>query len=82
VRNIEKIFFGVYDINSWYYSPYPEEYGKQKELYICEFCLKYMRKKKTIIAHKEKCKFKNPPGIPIYFDKQVKELNDKTVSYN
>jgi hypothetical protein len=28
-------------------SPYPEEYGKCPKLWICEFCLKYMRLEKT-----------------------------------
>jgi histone acetyltransferase MYST1 len=49
VRNIEKIYFGEYEINTWYYSPYPEEYGQCSVLYICQFCLKYMRKQKTIV---------------------------------
>jgi hypothetical protein len=35
-----------------YYSPYPEEYSNEHKLYICEFCLKYMKKKKSIERHK------------------------------
>ena len=35
-----------------------------------------MRKKKTIMAHKEKCKQGKPPGKKIYFDKKVNQLND------
>ena len=27
VRNIEKLYFGDYQIDTWYYSPYPDEYG-------------------------------------------------------
>ena len=34
---------GRYEIDTWYFSPYPEEYMKQPKLYICEFCLKYMK---------------------------------------
>lgn len=52
VRNIEKIVIGMYEINTWYYSPFPEEYGKQKLLYVCEKCLKYLRKKSSIIRHR------------------------------
>jgi histone acetyltransferase MYST1 len=68
VRNIEKIVFGEYEINTWYFSPYPEEYGQASLLYICEFCLKYMRKHKTILHHKEakRCKHSRPPGKLIY----------------
>lgn len=35
-----------------YFSPYPEEYANVHKLYICEFCLKYMKKKKSIERHK------------------------------
>lgn len=51
VRNIEKIHFGAYEIDTWYFSPYPEEYGQQSILYICEYCLKYMRKRTTWLSH-------------------------------
>ena len=51
MRNIEKIFFGDYEIDTWYYSPYPEEYGKLSTLYICDKCLKYMKKTKTWQTH-------------------------------
>ncbi len=52
VRNIDKIVFGEYEIDTWYYSPYPLEELKHTEiLYICEYCLKYMRKKKTYLGH-------------------------------
>ena len=57
---------GIYEINTWYFSPYPDEYGQQKELYICEYCLKYMRLRKSIVAHKEKCYFRAPPGVCVY----------------
>lgn len=35
-----------------YYSPYPDEYAHEHKLYVCEFCLKYMKKKKSIERHK------------------------------
>lgn len=43
---------GRYEIDTWYFSPYPEEFAKCDKLYICEFCLKYMKKKKTLNRHK------------------------------
>lgn len=53
VKNIELIEFGKYEIDTWYFSPYPEEYTKDcRKLYICEFCLKYMKKAKTLARHK------------------------------
>jgi len=66
VKNINTIEFGKYMIDTWYYSPYPEEYSKSTKLYICEFCLKYMKKKKTLVRHAEGCSLRHPPGNEIY----------------
>ena len=33
---------------------------------MCEFCLKYMRKAKTLERHKAKCEHRHPPGDEIY----------------
>ena len=51
VRNIERLVFGEYQIDTWYYSPYPDEYGQLKTLYVCEYCLKYMKHAKSLEAH-------------------------------
>lgn len=51
VRNIEKIYFGEYEIDTWYYSPYPEEYGQLSELFVCDKCLKYIKFRKTWANH-------------------------------
>lgn len=61
-------------MKTWYYSPYPEEYEYQKQLYICEFCLKYMRKAVTYSRHQQKCGKRTPPGIPVYFDRSAAEV--------
>jgi len=72
VKNIEVIEFGKYEIDTWYFSPYPEEYTKDcKKLYICEYCLKYMKKKKTLERHKLKCETRHPPGDEIYRDPNI-----------
>jgi histone acetyltransferase MYST1 len=52
VKNVNTIELGRYEIDTWYFSPYPEEFAKCDKLYICEFCLKYMKKKKTLNRHK------------------------------
>ena len=62
VKNIEKIIIGYYEIETWYYSPFPNEFISNKKLYICEHCLKYMKYKNTLIKHLNNCSFKNPPG--------------------
>ena len=51
IKNIDKIIIGNYEIEAWYYSPFPSEFTQNKCLYICEFCLKYMSKKETLISH-------------------------------
>jgi histone acetyltransferase MYST1 len=66
VKNINMIELGRYEIDTWYFSPYPEEFAKCDKLYICEFCLKYMKKKKTLNRHKLKCDLRHPPGNEIY----------------
>jgi histone acetyltransferase MYST1 len=66
VKNIHSIELGRYEIETWYYSPYPEEYCKDAKLYICEFCLKYMKRKHTLERHAEKCELRHPPGVEIY----------------
>lgn len=51
IKYIDKIQMGKYEIDTWYFSPYPEEYGKVPKLWICEYCLKYMRLEKTYRHH-------------------------------
>mmetsp|Transcript_22220 Transcript_22220/g.30568 ORF Transcript_22220/g.30568 Transcript_22220/m.30568 type:complete len:433 (-) Transcript_22220:259-1557(-) len=66
VKNINLIELGRFEIDTWYFSPYPEEYAKCEKLYLCEFCLKYMKKERTLERHKMKCDLKHPPGNEIY----------------
>ncbi|XP_063220183.1 histone acetyltransferase KAT8-like [Bacillus rossius redtenbacheri] len=66
VKYIDKLQFGRYEIDTWYFSPYPEEYGKQPKLWICEYCLKYMRLEKTCRYHLSECTWRQPRGKEIY----------------
>jgi histone acetyltransferase MYST1 len=66
VKNIERIYMGQWEVEAWYFSPYPDEYAYEERLFICEFCLKYMKKKKTYLKHKSECKCRRPPGVEIY----------------
>lgn len=68
---IKWINFGGYEIETWYAAPYPEEYSRNKILYICEFCLKYMNSDFVAWRHKLKCPAKHPPGDEIYRDGSV-----------
>ncbi|KAH8317444.1 hypothetical protein KR074_005073, partial [Drosophila pseudoananassae] len=66
VRNIDKLQFGNYEIDTWYYSPFPKEYGRAKTLYVCEYCLKYMQMRKSYAYHLYQCERRKPPGREIY----------------
>ncbi|KAH3767691.1 HAM group protein [Pelomyxa schiedti] len=68
VKNVKTIEIGRYEIDTWYFSPYPEEFAKCEKLYLCEFCLKYMKKRKTLQRHKQKCDLRHPPGNEIFRD--------------
>ncbi len=68
---IEYIEFGEYQIDIWYAAPYPEEYSRNKALFICEFCLKYMESDIVAWRHKTKCPWKHPPGDEIYRDGKI-----------
>ncbi|KAI0178622.1 hypothetical protein GGR52DRAFT_532871 [Hypoxylon sp. FL1284] len=63
---IECVEFGGWEIETWYAAPYPEEYSRNRVLYICEFCLKYMNSDYVAWRHKLKCPAKHPPGDEIY----------------
>lgn len=63
---IECIEFGGWEIDTWYAAPYPEEYSRNRVLFICEFCLKYMNSDYVAWRHKLKCPAKHPPGDEIY----------------
>ncbi|XP_061564469.1 histone acetyltransferase KAT6B isoform X2 [Cololabis saira] len=60
------IEFGNYEIQTWYSSPYPPEYSRLQKLYLCEFCLKYMRSINILQRHTKKCGWFHPPANEIY----------------
>lgn len=85
-EKINKIRFGVYDIDTWYQAPYPEEYAQVPDgrLWLCEFCLKYMKSGFVAGRHRVsledpvpqadpqmKCKARHPPGDEIYREGSV-----------
>ncbi|GFN82447.1 protein bccip homolog, partial [Plakobranchus ocellatus] len=63
---IKKLEIGCFEINTWYSSPYPEEYARLPKIYLCEFCLKYMRTATILRRHMAKCLWRHPPGDEIY----------------
>lgn len=65
-RSPPMIRFGKYEIKTWYSSPYPQEYAMQPMLYLCEFCLKYMKSQSILKRHRAKCHWFHPPANEIY----------------
>ena len=51
---IRKIRFGEFDIDTWYDAPFPEEYAAIPDgrLWMCEFCLKYMKSRFSAVRHR------------------------------
>ncbi|WVR09292.1 hypothetical protein IAU60_006357 [Kwoniella sp. DSM 27419] len=68
-EKIKMIRFGQYEIDTWYSAPYPEEYAQVPDgkLWLCEFCLKYMKSGFVNDRHR----VRHPPGDEIYRDGSV-----------
>ncbi|XP_048862722.1 histone acetyltransferase KAT6B-like isoform X2 [Brienomyrus brachyistius] len=60
------IELGNYEIQTWFSSPYPPEYSRLHKLYICEFCLAYMKSRVVLQRHTEKHACFRPPADEIY----------------
>jgi histone acetyltransferase HTATIP len=71
VRNLETIQMGPYEIEPWYFSPYPSEFIDCDVVYICEFCLGYFGSKQQFSRHRQKCTLFHPPGNEIYRDQNI-----------
>lgn len=52
-HRIRAIRFGEFDIQTWYDAPFPEEYANLPDgrLWICEFCLRYMKSQFVASRH-------------------------------
>ncbi|CAG8453157.1 14160_t:CDS:10 [Funneliformis mosseae] len=66
VRNIGAVVFGLYEIDTWYYSPFPDEYKYLEKVYFCERCMKYMKMKETWGRHMSLCDHQRSPGGLVY----------------
>jgi histone acetyltransferase HTATIP len=68
MKNINSITIGQYQVETWYFSPYPEIFSFLDTMYICEFCLLYFDSKTRFARHRQKCTLFHPPGTEIYRD--------------
>ncbi|GBP58581.1 hypothetical protein EVAR_40864_1 [Eumeta japonica] len=60
------IEFGQWEIETWYSSPFPQEYARLPKLFLCEFCLKYAKSRAVLLRHLDKCMWRHPPATEIY----------------
>lgn len=51
IKYINKVQLGKYEIDTWYFSPFPAEYQKESKIWICEYCLKYSKLEKSFKYH-------------------------------
>jgi len=71
VKNVNKIQFGKYELETWYFSPLPREIWKAGDevidkLYMCEFSLSFYKSQAELERHLRKGPMRHPPGDEIY----------------
>ncbi|KAE8309316.1 hypothetical protein BDV41DRAFT_567484 [Aspergillus transmontanensis] len=71
VRNLNRLQMGKFDIEPWYFSPYPASFSDVDMVYIDEFCLSYFDNKRAFERHRSKCTLVHPPGNEIYRDDRI-----------
>ncbi|KAI9851846.1 MAG: Histone acetyltransferase [Thelocarpon superellum] len=71
VRNLSRVQMGKFEMEPWYFSPYPLDFTEEDVVYICEFCLSYFAEERPFERHRDKCTLLHPPGNEIYRDDYV-----------
>jgi histone acetyltransferase HTATIP len=66
VKNLNKLQIGKFEVEAWYFSPYPAEYAHLPMIYICEMCLSFYPSPMMLSRHRTKCTLFHPPGNEIY----------------
>lgn len=70
MKNIETIVIGQYEMEAWYFSPFPAEVCRYNRLTFCEFCLSFFGHDEELVRHMRKCMIRHPPGHEIYRSKE------------
>ncbi|KAF4584674.1 hypothetical protein EYR40_004660 [Pleurotus pulmonarius] len=77
-RNFDKVNFGMWQIKTWYFSPYPLSEGEADDisrphtssekaiLWVCDKCFKYMADGSSWELHARTCDWSHPPGRKVY----------------
>jgi hypothetical protein len=65
-KEVQRVFFGKFIMDTWYHAPFPAEYEGYHELWFCEFTLRFFRTEKGWLRHHARNKQRHPPGDEIY----------------
>ncbi|KAG7890279.1 hypothetical protein KL907_004198 [Ogataea polymorpha] len=72
VSKLRCVHFRNYEIDTWFKSPYPQQYSSNYVLHLCEYCLKYFSSSFTLRRHEKKCPYSHrPPGTEIYRESRL-----------
>lgn len=71
VRNLNRLQMGKFEIEPWYFSPYPASFSDADMVYIDEFCMSYFDNQRAFERHRAKCTLVHPPGNEIYRDDYI-----------
>ena len=71
VRNLSRVQMGQYELEPWYFSPYPLSFTEEDMIYVCEYCLSYFASPRSFTRHRQKCTLLHPPGNEMYRDDDV-----------
>lgn len=63
---INTVIMGGFEMDTWYWSPYPNECVSSGCVFICEKCLELKRSKETLQSHTVRCNAVFPPGDEIF----------------
>ncbi|KAH7649578.1 histone acetyltransferase [Cryptosporidium bovis] len=66
LRTIGRVRIGKFLLNTWYFSPFPDEYQNVDILHFCEYCLTFFCFEDELIRHLSGCVLRHPPGNEIY----------------
>lgn len=69
---IRFVRMGHWEMEADHASCYPEDVACLEWIFICEFCLKYLKSLKQLLSHTEKCTYSGPPGVQIYRKQNVR----------
>ncbi|KAK6588061.1 histone acetyltransferase [Cryptosporidium xiaoi] len=66
LRTIGRVRIGKFLLDTWYFSPFPDEYQNVDILHFCEYCLTFFCFEDELIRHLSGCVLRHPPGNEIY----------------